>query len=153
MKRLKISSFLVFFILELFLAYFHLASQEKIPANFPSFSQGIFLFQGGFLAFQEKPTKKIVPAILTAYSSEYQQTDNTPFLTAANTRVHDGLVANNIFPFGTKIKFPEVFGEKVFVVEDRLHYRKGDYQFDIWFQDPQASVEFGVKITYGEILE
>lgn len=99
-----------------------------------------------------KEVKKI-PVIITAYSSTPWETDNTPFITAAGTWARDGVIANNYFSFGTQMKIPEIFGEKVFVVEDRMNWRKGDYHVDIWFPSYWEAKEFGVKRTYIEILE
>ena len=67
--------------------------------------------------------KKIMVVLATAYSSTPDQTDATPFITAWNTRVRDGILAANFLPFGTLVKIPEVFGDKIFVVEDRMHQR------------------------------
>ena len=91
--------------------------------------------------------------LITAYSSTVSQTDSTPFITASNKYVEDGIVANNLLPFGTKIRFPELYGDKVFVVEDRMHRRKDDNRFDIWFNSYDDAVQFGVQATYVEILE
>ena len=85
-----------------------------------------------------------VTAHLTAYSSTPDQTDDTPFTTAAGTRVRDGVVAANFLPLYTRIKIPEVFGEKVFVVEDRMARRFQD-RVDIWFPDRASARKFGIK--------
>lgn len=97
-------------------------------------------------------TKKI-KMVVTAYSSTPEQTDDTPFITASNTHVRDGIVANNMLPFGSKIRIPELYGDKVFIVEDRMHQRKGKYHLDIWFPEYSQAKNFGAKITYIEILE
>jgi len=94
-----------------------------------------------------------LPVIITAYSSTNWQTDDDPYITAAGTLVRDGIVANNLFPFGTKIKIPELFGDKIFVVEDRMSWEKGKYHIDIWFPDYWQALNFGAKRTYIEILE
>jgi len=94
-----------------------------------------------------------VPVIITAYSSTSWQTDGTPFVTAAGTWVRDGVIANNYLSFGTQVKIPELFGEKVFVVEDRMNWKKDNYHIDIWFPSYLEAKEFGVKRTYIEILE
>jgi 3D (Asp-Asp-Asp) domain-containing protein len=96
--------------------------------------------------------RQILKSVITAYSSTPGQTDSTPFITAAGTMVRDGIVANNLLPFGTRIKIPELFGDKVFVVEDRMNKRKGANQFDIWFASTEEAKEFGAAITYIEIL-
>lgn len=99
-----------------------------------------------------KATEKL-QVIITAYSSTHSQTDDSPYITAAGTFVKEGIVANNKYPFGTKIRFPEIYGDKIFVVEDRMNWRKGPYQFDIWFPEYSQALAFGTKRTYIEILE
>jgi 3D (Asp-Asp-Asp) domain-containing protein len=92
-------------------------------------------------------------AIVTAYSSTPWETDEDPHITASGKIVRDGIVANNLLPFGTKIKIPEIFGDKIFVVEDRMSFEKSNYQFDVWFEDYFEALKFGTKKTYVEILE
>ena len=94
-----------------------------------------------------------IPVIITGYSSSPGETDNTPHLTAAGTWAREGIVANNLLPFGTKIKIPEIYGDKIFIVEDRMNSRKGDYHFDVWFSSSEKALNFGAKTTYIEILE
>lgn len=91
----------------------------------------------------ESPYNTII-ADITAYSSTPDQTDDTPFVTASNTRARDGVVAANFLIFGTKIKIPELFGEKVFTVEDRMHSRFDD-RIDIWFPNRASAAKFGIK--------
>ncbi len=90
---------------------------------------------------------------ITGYSSTPGQTDSTPFITASNQMVKDGIVANNFLPFGTKIKIPALYGDKVFEVQDRMHSRMGSSRMDIWFPTYNEAKKFGVKKTYIEILE
>lgn len=90
--------------------------------------------------------------IITAYSSTPDQTDDTPFITASGKHVRDGIVATNLLPLGTKIKIPEIYGSKIFVVEDRMHPRMHD-RIDIWFSSYSEAKKFGIKRTYIEILE
>lgn len=99
-----------------------------------------------------KPTTQYY-MIITAYSSTEDQTDSTPFITASQKQVADGIVANNMLPFGTEVKIPELYGDKVFTVEDRMHYRKGYYHLDIWFPTREEAEEFGVKKAYIEVIE
>lgn len=100
----------------------------------------------------EKRYKKI-KVIVTAYSSTEWQTDDTPFITANGSTVREGIVANNMLPFGTEIKIPELYGNKVFTVEDRMHSRKGYYWVDIWFPTLEEAKAFGIKEAYVEVLE
>lgn len=96
---------------------------------------------------------KKVKMVITAYSSRVEETDSTPFITASGKTVADGIIANNMLPFGAKIRIPELYGDKIFVVEDRMHQRKGKYHVDIWFPEYSQAKEFGSKLTYIEILE
>ena len=102
---------------------------------------------------QPKQAVSRIKVVLTGYSSTVAQTDSTPFITANGTYVHDGIVANNGLPFGTEIRIPDIYGEKVFEVEDRMHWSKSDYHFDIWFPTYEQAKNFGVKYAYVEILE
>ena len=102
------------------------------------------------------PEPKVVQrflVIVTAYSSTPWETEGNPFVTASGTWVEDGIIANNLLPFGTKIKLPEIYGDKVFTVQDRMHWRKGYYHIDIWFPSYWQAKNFGAKRTYVEVLE
>lgn len=81
---------------------------------------------------------------VTAYTSDPDETDDTPFITASNSEVRDGIVATNFLPFGTQIKIPAFFGDKVFTVEDRMHKRKTNF-LDVWMPNKQDAVEFGIN--------
>ena len=89
---------------------------------------------------------KKIKVFVSGYSSTADQTDSTPLITAAGTTVREGIVATNILPFGTKIKLPELYGDEILIVEDRMNKKKG-YHIDIWFSSREEALEFGVKIT------
>ncbi len=93
-----------------------------------------------------------INVVVTAYSSTPEQTDDTPFITASGTMVRKGIVAANFLPIGTRIKLPDIYGNTIFVVEDRMHPRK-HYMVDIWFASYTEAKEFGAKTTYVEVLE
>jgi 3D (Asp-Asp-Asp) domain-containing protein len=97
--------------------------------------------------------KQKIEVLVTAYSSTIEETDENPFLTADESSVKEGIVASNLLEIGTKIRIPEIFGEKIFIVKDRMNKKKGKYQIDVWFEDQKKALEFGVKKTYIEILE
>jgi 3D (Asp-Asp-Asp) domain-containing protein len=90
--------------------------------------------------------------MVTAYSSTADQTDSTPFITANGAYVYDGLVACNFLPFGARVRFPEIYGDKVFVVEDRMA-KKNSHKMDIWMSSRELALQFGVKRLTVEILE
>lgn len=95
--------------------------------------------------------RKTIKVAVTAYSSTPDQTDSTPFITANGTHVKDGIVAANFLPFGAKIKLPEVYGDKVFTVEDRMNKRYY-YRLDIWMPTREAAKQFGVQYLEVEIF-
>lgn len=89
---------------------------------------------------------------VTAYSSTPEETDDTPFITASGSYVRDGIVATNLLPFGTKVKIPEHFGDKVFIVEDRMHSRKTE-NLDIWMPTKYDALRFGITKTKVLVLK
>jgi len=96
---------------------------------------------------------KKMKVVITGYSSTPEETDDTPFITAKGTLVRDGIVANNLLPFGTEIRIPELYDNEIFIVEDRMNGRAGFYHVDIWFPSKEEAQKFGAKLTYIEILE
>ena len=131
------------------------ANKEGTSQENPQF---LLLNSNSLLALSNplSPEPKVVKKInvlATAYSSTPWETYGDPFITASGTYVKDGIVANNQWPFGTKIRFPELYGDKIFVIEDRMHWRKGSYHFDIWFPSHRQAKNFGAKRTYIEVLE
>ena len=98
---------------------------------------------------QKKTTNKVT---VTAYSSTPDQTDSSPFITANGTYVYDGIVACNFLPFDTKVKFPEIYGDKIFIVEDRMA-KKNSHKMDIWMPSRSLALQFGVKSLAFEIIE
>lgn len=95
--------------------------------------------------------KEVRTVKATAYSSTPDQTDDSPFIMANGKRVHDGAVAANFLPFGTKVRFPDLYGDKEFVVEDRMHRRFSD-RVDIWMGTRGEAVRFGIQDVRMEIL-
>jgi len=91
---------------------------------------------------------KVVRAVITAYTSTPEETDGDPFTAASGKRVYDGMIAANWLPFGTKIKIPSLYGDKIFTVDDRMNSRYGYGRLDIWFDSGKGRTEaknFGVK--------
>lgn len=89
---------------------------------------------------------------ITAYSSTPEETDDTPFITASGKKVRDGIVASNFLKMGTKIRIPSIFGNKVFVVEDRMHPKMTNV-VDIWMPSKDEAIRFGRNYAEIEILE
>jgi 3D (Asp-Asp-Asp) domain-containing protein len=95
--------------------------------------------------------KKVIYVTVTAYSSTVDQCDSTPFITASGTRVHDGTLAANFLPFGTRVRLPDYSGEKIFIVEDRMHPRFSQ-RSDIWMETRETAKQFGIKRLKMEIF-
>ena len=135
-----------------------LKTQNKTEVDF-DIDKTLIVAQGNSLLARSNPNEpepKVVSRIrvvTTAYSSTPWETDNDPLITAAGTSVREGIVANNLLPFGTRIRIPEIYGDKIFVVEDRMSQKKGYYHVDIWFPSYSEAKKFGAKKTYIEVLE
>ena len=113
--------------------------------NLLNFSEKIM--QSINIKIDEEKFKKI-PVIATAYSSTPDQTDDSPFITAANTRVRDGVVAANFLDLHTKISIPDLYGDKIFTVEDRMNRRfnkANPPRIDVWLPNRSLAINFGVK--------
>lgn len=97
---------------------------------------------------------------VTAYNSVLEQTDDTPCITASGLNVCErsalgveNVVATNIknLPFGTRIRIPELFGDKLFIVADRMNPRFAK-SVDIWMNDYEQAVNFGKQWAIVEIF-
>jgi len=146
-------------LLLLFLFGLPLSAETPKPALLPC--QKEIFFQGDTvlsqdLVFEKEMVKQKMMkifAIVTGYSSTEEETDEDPFIAASGKNVEDGVVANNFFPFGTKIKIPELFGDKIFVVEDRMKKDKLKFHFDVWFDGKEKAKSFGLNFAWVEIVE
>lgn len=99
------------------------------------------------------PLKTIV-ATATAYNSLAGQTDSTPCIPAMpkfdlckfyEENGFGNSIAANFLPLGTQVKFPELYGDKIFVVRDRMNARYGYGRVDIWMHEKADAKAFGVK--------
>lgn len=93
---------------------------------------------------------------MTAYNSEVGQTDDSPCTTANGFNVckHgiEDTIAANFLPMGTKVKIPELFGDRVFVVRDRMN-KKHPNRVDVWMKDRSSAMKFGVKVAKIQVLK
>ena len=156
MAKLSKGSLILIVSLGFILNFQVLAPETETSNPEEAISALLTIEENSLLAVSSLPEPKVtrrVRVIVTAYSSTPFETDSDPFITAAGTQVRDGIIANNLLSFGTKIRLPELYGEKIFVVEDRMSRKKGDYHFDIWFPSHWQAKNFGAKRTYLEILE
>ena len=123
-----------------------LASLSSLPLV-----QGNSLWAGCCLSPQPDQNIQYLKVLVTAYSSRPEETDADPFITASGEKVHPGIVANNMLPFGTIIKFPQLFGNQSFVVQDRMNIHKGGNHIDIWFPSTEEALQFGKRKTIAEV--
>lgn len=104
------------------------------------------------------PATKIIRIIATAYSAEIFQTDREPCIAARNYNICDtteNVVATNCFSLDTVMTFPEIFGNKKFVVKDRMasRFRGSNCRIDLLMPDRQSALNFGLKIVVAEIAK
>ena len=95
---------------------------------------------------------------LSAYTSTPNQTDSSPFITANGEHVYWGGVAANIIdtngrniPFGTRIMIPGLFGDQIFMVNDRMN-RRYQNNVDVWFNDIADARQLGRRTVSIVIL-
>lgn len=93
---------------------------------------------------------------ITAYNSEAAQTDSSPCITANGFNVCEhgveDTIAANFLKFGTKVKIPELYGDRIFIVRDRMNKRYSE-RLDIWMVNRQDAVKFGVKTVTIQVIE
>jgi len=153
--RVLIVGILVIGILDIFLPK---TSQADFLFDNYAFLTNISTSQENTIFSTSTPVKspqvvKNIKMVVTAYSSTPGETDSTPFLTASGKIVTDGIVANNLLSFGTKVRIPDLYGDKIFVVQDRMNSKKGKYHLDIWMPNQSEAKKFGAEITNVEVLE
>lgn len=88
----------------------------------------------------------------TAYSSTVDQTDADPFTTASGQKVRSGIIAMNGLKFGTKVRIPQYYGDKVFVIQDRMAKRWGMSRIDIWMPTRADAIQWGIRTVTIEIV-
>ncbi len=93
---------------------------------------------------------------VTAYNSLPEQTDDTPCITANGFNVceHDieDTIAANFLKFGTKVRIPELFGDRIFIVRDRMNQRFSD-RVDVWMKDYEEARKLGKRNVQIEVIE
>jgi 3D (Asp-Asp-Asp) domain-containing protein len=53
---------------------------------------------------------------------------------------------------GTQVRFPELYGDKVFVVRDRMNARYGYGRIDIWLPELSEAKIFGAQWLVMEVF-
>lgn len=176
LKLAKIINVLAFILIFELLAYpmSILASQEEASAEASDealdFSVNILKSETPFLVpdnsgqpgikanlpvNEEVKVKSYGIRLVTAYNSEPGQTDDSPCITANNFNLcrhgKEDSIAANFLPFGAKVKIPELYGDKIFVVRDRMNRRFSD-RVDIWMINKTDALKFGLKKAKIEVI-
>ena len=92
-----------------------------------------------------------VQAVVTAYTSSEDETDDTPEITASGARTRHGVVAcPREYAFGTKVIIKGMEYECL----DRMNPRYRDEQrFDIWMESKDEAFEWGKRELAVEIIK
>ncbi len=134
-----------------------------IVAGFTAASFAFMAFGPAVARADDQPPFGVLPASadaaprnvlrmeVSAYTSRPQETDATPFVTASGTRVRDGIVATNRFPIGTRLRIPSIYGDKVFVVEDRMNARYGNH-VDVWMDSVTEAKALGRRFLEVQVF-
>lgn len=93
---------------------------------------------------------------ITAYNSDPAQTDDTPCITANGFDVcehnEEDTIAANFLKFGTMVRIPDLYGDHIFIVRDRMNKRYPD-RVDIWMKEKTDARQFGVQTARIEVVE
>ena len=120
------------------------------------------LLSEAYQSFYLDPPAKVYKVLatytvpVTAYSSTVDQTDSTPCITANGFDLcahnQEDVIAANFLPFGTKVRIPEYFGDRIFTVQDRMNARYY-YRADMWMRHRIDAVNWGLKYAKLEVVE
>ena len=133
---------------------FELPSEESVMMFIKAMQNETRAF-GAFPMSLDAEPRRIYTIPLTAYSSDPWQTDDTPCITASGLDVCDrdieNVVAANFLPLGTRVRIPELYGDRVFYVEDRMNKRY-DKKMDLWMKEYDDAKQFGLKFATIEVF-
>ena len=106
----------------------------------------------------ERPARRTLYVVATAYSSEPAQTDSTPCIPAMSSFdlcanfAKNGLedtIASNDLSLGTKVRI----GDKVYTVRDRMNKKyTGKSRIDLWMNSKNDAIKFGAQRLKIEVL-
>lgn len=103
----------------------------------------------------DAPPRRLLTVPLSAYTSDAAQTDSTPCIAARGFDLcaHDeeDVIAANFLPMGTKIRIPDLYGDRVFTVVDRMNKRY-DQHIDIWMREEADAKSFGLQRATIEVF-
>jgi 3D (Asp-Asp-Asp) domain-containing protein len=94
---------------------------------------------------------------ISAYTSDVAQTDGDPCTTASGLNVCErnveDIIATNYqyLRFGTPVRIPALFGDRIFYVHDRMNKRY-TATADVWMKDIADARKFGRRVASVEIF-
>jgi len=109
-------------------------------------TEGLWLIGGSAVKAIYPPSKfqfvSLGVKTITGYSSTPEQTDGTPFITASNKVVSNGIIAcPSYIEFGSVV----MIDGNYFVCEDRMSAEKYPHRFDIWFETLEEAINWGIQ--------
>lgn len=100
-------------------------------------------------------TRRWFTVPISAYTSEAAQTDSTPCIAARGFDLcahnEEDVIAANFLPMGAQVRIPDLYGDRVFTVVDRMNARY-DRRVDIWMREYADAKVFGVKYATIEVF-
>lgn len=127
-------------------APFEMVSEDEPPSTFP--------------VSADREPRYTQWVTITAYSLEAAQTDSTPCIPANGEDLcemreqmgYHNTIAANFLRFDTNIRLPELFGDKTFVVRDRMNARyNGTNRIDVVMDSREEAINFGIKTVMMEV--
>lgn len=123
---------------------------EKIPEpeSVPTQTQKVKVIK----IITKTPTVATYIVIATAYSSTPDQTDSTPCIAASGYNVcnkTENIIAVSrdlvrLLGYGTQVRFPELYGQKVFHIEDTMNMRFKE-RIDFHLDSKEEAKNFGIR--------
>lgn len=103
------------------------------------------------LVLEDCAEKNDIPILImnlkvTAYNSDPNQTDSTPFFAAWGNEVYDGMIAvsRDLEQLGLKRGTKLLIDGEEYTIDDRMHKRKKK-QLDIWMENIEDAEIWGVQ--------
>ncbi len=134
---------------------------DQKSADYQTATRMVYAFENEMKPFGTLPVsetahpRKLFTIPITAYTSEVGQTDDTPCITASGMnvceRATEDVVAANFLPMGTRVRIPELYGDRIFTVQDRMNARYNKHM-DVWLKDLKQAKQFGLKYTKIEVF-
>ena len=122
-----------------------MAPKSPQEANMGELEASLSIVQGNSIVGVSVPAplniEPLGTRVVTAYSSDPNETDDTPFLTAAQTPVRTGVIAcPRYIEFGSEI----IIDGETYICEDRMNL-KHPHRFDIWMESKEEALNWGKK--------